>query len=292
MNTDRELTGKTVLVTGGSMGIGYACADAALAAGASVVIAARNQASLDEACVTLSEHGRTQTRRGRILAVSCDVSDEAAVTGLFAQIEREFGALHGVVHAAAVQGPIDDVLNVDPTEWLDALRMNLFGSFLVARASGRAMKPHGYGKIVMLSGGGATGPFPRYTSYACSKAGVVRLVETIAIELGEFGIDVNALAPGFVATRIHEATLKAGDRAGPEYLARTKKELAGGGVPPTLAAAAALFLLSSASDRIRGRLLAAPWDDWQSWPDHRAEIVASDLFTLRRIVPRDRGIEW
>ena len=278
------LAGRTVLVTGGSMGIGRACAEAAHAAGANIVIAARGEAALVQAADGLGGE--------RVLARTCDVSDEAQVDALFTAAHDRFGAVDGVVHAAAVIGPIGAAVDVAAAEWLDAVRVNLFGTFLVARAAARSMKARGRGKIVLLSGGGATAPFPHYSAYACSKAAVVRLAETLAAELAPDGIEVNALAPGFVATRMHEATLAAGVRAGEAYLQRTREQLAEGGVPATLAASAAVFLLSAASDGISGRLLAAPWDDWRSWSDRVAEIRSTDVFTLRRIVPRDRGMAW
>ena len=278
------LAGRTVVVTGGSMGIGYACAEAALSAGANVVLAARGESTLVAAADRLDAQ--------RVLARTCDVSDEVQVDALFdAAIER-FGAVHGVLHAAAVIGPIGEVMEVAADEWLGAVRVDLFGAFLVARAAARVMRAAGGGKIVLLSGGGATAAFPRYSAYACSKAGVVRLAETLAVELAPYGIEVNALAPGFVTTRMHEATLAAGTRAGEAYLQRTQQELERGGIPVEVAAAAAVFLLSSDSDGITGRLLAAPWDDWRSWPQHAEELRDSDLFTLRRIVPRDRGMQW
>ena len=277
------LAGRTVVVTGGSMGIGYACAEAALAAGANVVIAARGEHALIAAA--------DQLGAARVLARACDVTDGAQVDALFADAIDHFGVIDGVVHAAAVLGPIGEVTDVGEDEWFDAVRVDLFGTFLVARAAARALKRRG-GKIVLLSGGGATAPFPRYSAYACSKAGVVRLAETLAEELAPYRIDVNALAPGFVATRMHEATLEAGVRAGEAYLRRTQEELERGGVPAALAAAAAVFLLSAESDGITGRLLAAPWDAWTKWPERVQDIRNSDVFTLRRIVPRDRGMEW
>jgi NAD(P)-dependent dehydrogenase (short-subunit alcohol dehydrogenase family) len=286
--TDASLTGRTVLVTGGSMGIGRACAEAALDAGARVVIAARGQAALDEAAARLgAAHGAE-----RVATQRCDIANEGDVAALLEFVVMRFGGLHGVVHAAAVMGPIGRVIDVDAQEWWDAARTDLFGTFLIAKAGARSMMQSGGGRIVLLSGGGATTPFPNYSAYGCSKAAVVRLVETMALELEGTGIEINALAPGFVATRIHEATLQAGERAGAEYVRRTREQLAEGGVPATLAASAAVFLLSDASAGITGRLLAAPWDDWSLWPARSAEIAASDVFTLRRILPRDRGMAW
>lgn len=282
------LAGRSVLVTGGSMGIGLACAAAALASGARVVIAARGGDALDAAAETL----RAGEPGGEVHAVAADVAREEDVARLVdATIERS-GRLHGLVHAAAVQGPIGPTADVEPEAWLDALRINLYGTFLVARATARAMRAGSGGRMVLLSGGGAATPFPRYTAYAASKAAVVRFAESLAIELKSDGIAVNALAPGFVATRLHRQTLAAGERAGAEYLAHTREQLERGGVSADVAARAAVFLLSDRAQGLTGKFVAAPWDAWWDWPMHVAELCGTDLFTLRRVVPRDRRMDW
>ncbi len=144
----------------------------------------------------------------------------------------------------------------------------------------------------MFSGGGASGPFPNYSAYACSKVAVVRLTETIAQELAP-EIEVNCLAPGFVLTRIHRQTLEAGSRAGQEFFEKTKTLLEeGGGVPATVAAEACAFLVSDAAKGITGKFVAAAYDDYRAWPLHLEELRDSDLFTLRRTLPRDRGLDW
>jgi NAD(P)-dependent dehydrogenase (short-subunit alcohol dehydrogenase family) len=283
-----SLVGRGVVVTGGSTGIGYACAGEVLAAGGRVVIAARGAAALAAAVEGLgAEYGADRVR-----GVVAEVGEEGSVAHLFAEAEGWLGGVDGVVHAAAVLGPIGPTAEVAPAEWLDAVRVNLFGSYLVSAAAARVLGARGGGSLVLLSGGGAATPFPRYTAYACGKAGVVRLAESLAEELAPSGIRVNALAPGFVATRIHAETLAAGSRAGGDYLRRTREQLAEGGVPPELAGRAAVFLLSDESAGITGRLVSAPWDRWWEWPARRGEIEGGDLFTLRRIVPRDRGGEW
>lgn len=276
-----SLEGLGVLVTGGSRGIGRACAEAALAAGARVVVCGRDPARLEATTAALvSRFGDGVTGR------AADVSDPAAVDVLVSEATEWLGRLDGLVHAAGVMGPIGPAIEQSPTEWWEALRVNLLGTFLVLRSAARAM-PVG-GRMVALSGGGATGPFPNYTAYGAGKAAVVRLVETLAHEWAG-RIEINALAPGFVATDIHEATLAAGASAGREYLERTRSELEAGGVPAEVAGRAAVFLLSPRSNGLTGRLLAAAWDEWWRWPEHRERIAAGDLYTLRRIVGEERS---
>jgi NAD(P)-dependent dehydrogenase (short-subunit alcohol dehydrogenase family) len=206
---------------------------------------------------------------------------------------RAFGGLDGLVHCAAIVGPIGAVINVDPEAWWDAVRINLFGTFLIARATcQRMIATRTPGSIVLMSGGGAASPFPRYTAYASGKVGVVRFTETLALEVAEHGIRVNCVAPGFVATRMHEQTLAAGTEAAGEYLDTTIARLENGAVPASVAARTVAFLLSRESQGITGRFVAAAHDGWDGWPQRLEQIQDSELFTLRRIVPRDRGMDW
>lgn len=292
-----DLSGRNVLVTGGSRGIGFAVASACLDAGARVAIAARTAAAVDEAVGRLRERAPAGLRPGvvgvtAVVGVTCDVGDPAGVDAAVASAESAFGRIHGLVHAAAVLGPIGPVVDVDPADWLDTLRVNLFGTFLVVRRVARHMVDHGGGRMVCLSGGGASGPFPNYTAYAAGKVGVVRFCETVAAELAPHGVEVNCLAPGFVATRMHAQTLLAGERAGEDYLASTRAQLAAGGVRPEVAAEAATFLLSDDAAGITAKFVSAPYDDVRGWPDHLTELDNSDMFTLRRVLPRDKGRDW
>jgi 3-oxoacyl-[acyl-carrier protein] reductase len=151
---------------------------------------------------------------------------------------------------------------------------------------------NGGGRIVLFAGGGAAAPFPNYTAYACGKAGLVRLTETVALELAPARIQVNCIAPGFVVTRLHEQTLAAGERAGKDFLEMTRQQIEKGGVSASVGAEAAVFLVSDAAEGITGKFVAAPYDGYGEWPGHLEELSGSDLFTLRRIVPRDRGMDW
>ena len=141
------------------------------------------------------------------------------------------------------------------------------------------------GKIVNFSGGGATAPLPRFSAYAVSKSAVVRLTETLAEELKAFNIQVNAVAPGAVDTKLQDEVIAAGERAGDLYARIQKMRESGeGGVPPDLAASLVSFLASDAADGLTGRLIAAPHDGWQAWDCERIQqIMAKPWFTLRRM---------
>jgi NAD(P)-dependent dehydrogenase (short-subunit alcohol dehydrogenase family) len=144
-----------------------------------------------------------------------------------------------------------------------------------------------------LSGGGATSPMPMISAYAASKAGIVRFIETIAGELRDYHIDVNAIAPGALNTRMLDEILVAGpEKVGQAYYDRCLKQRDSGGAPMENAAQLAVFLGAPLSDGITGKLISAVWDPWEDLPQHLNELNATDIYTLRRIVPKDRGMDW
>jgi 3-oxoacyl-[acyl-carrier protein] reductase len=154
------------------------------------------------------------------------------------------------------------------------------------------LKAQRYGKIIQLSGGGATNPMPRISAYAVSKAAIVRFAETLAEEVRGTGIDINSIAPGALNTRMLDEVLEAGpDKVGKDFYERALKQRDNGGVPLQRGADLAIFLASRASDGITGKLISAVWDNWEHWPEHLDKLSGSDVYTLRRIVGRDRGFE-
>ncbi len=287
MHENINLSSKNILITGGSLGIGYATAETCLQAGGRVVICARNCSDIEVAVSRLKEQGYEN-----IVGIPADVTQKQQLEAALDTVESHFGPISAVIHAAGVLGPIGNITKVDPEAWLDTIRINLFGTFLVARQSCLRLQKNGGGRIVLFSGGGAAYTFPNYTAYACSKVGVVRFTETIAQEMAAHNIEVNCVAPGFVITRLHQQTLAAGELAGKEYLERTKAEIEKGGVPASVGANAAAFLLSDRAKGITGKFVAAPYDGYQDWPKHLEELKSTDIFTLRRVLPKERGMDW
>jgi NAD(P)-dependent dehydrogenase (short-subunit alcohol dehydrogenase family) len=229
----KRLAGRVAIVTGGTRGLGLEIARAYENAGAQV-----------------SAFGRGDT----------DVTDPEECAAV---VERA-GAVTILVNNAGVLGPVGPLDDNDWDAWTETLRVNLLGTVAMCRAVLPGMRERGYGKIINLSGGGATGPRPNFSAYAASKAAVVRFTETLASEVD--GIDVNAIAPGALPTRMLDEVIASGlERVEPGSFER--------------ATALAVFLASGASDGITGRLIAAQWDDWEAL---RAPLP-DDLYTLRRV---------
>ena len=221
------------------------------------------------------------------------MSNPDQICGFVAEVLEQFGHVEVLVNNAGVYGPLGPIDEVDWAQWVRAVEINLYGSVLASRALLPHFKANRYGKIVQISGGGATNPLPRISAYAASKAAVVRFAESLALEVSEFGIDVNAIAPGALDTRLLDEVLASGpDRVGRSFFERMTTLKAGGTTPLEVGAELAVFLGSSASDGISGRLISAPWDPWRDLPAHRSDLDASDVYTLRRIVPKDRGLTW
>jgi len=277
-----KLAGKAAIITGAGRGIGKAIALAFAREAANVVVAARTLSEVTETAQQVRDLGR------RALPLTVDVSDRGGVERMIAAALDKFGKVDILVNNAGTCGPIGPLVDNDPERWLQTIRINLFGVLFCSRAVLPFMIRERRGKIINLSGGGATSPRPNFSAYAASKAAIVRLTETLAEEVRGFNIQVNAIAPGAVNTRLTDEILAAGSAAGEEMLARTRQQKETGGVPPERAAALAVFLASEESDGLSGRLISAVWDDWESMNGRIDQIMASDLYTLRRVTGSER----
>jgi NAD(P)-dependent dehydrogenase (short-subunit alcohol dehydrogenase family) len=284
------LTNKVAIITGANQGLGLEIAKKYAAAGANLMLCARNRVLLDRALSEIKQH----IADGQIiLAQQVDVSNQKEVSDVVELTLEQLGACHILVNNAGIYGPKGNVEDVDWAEWIKAIEINVYGSVLMCRELLTHFKKQRYGKVIQLSGGGATNPLPKISAYAVSKAAIVRFAETLAEEVREFGIDVNALAPGALNTRMLEEVLMAGpDVVGKDFYERSIKQKESGGASIDRAAELALFLASSRSDGITGKLISAAWDNWEEWPNHISELDKTDAFTLRRIVGRDRNIDW
>jgi NAD(P)-dependent dehydrogenase (short-subunit alcohol dehydrogenase family) len=285
-----KLQNVNAVITGGSQGLGQAIAEHFVRAGANILICARGEKAL---ATTVAQLEKLAAPGQKILAQACDVSSEAQVAELARVSLKGLGNVQVLVNNAGIYGPKGPTETVDWREWVRSIEINLYGVLLPSRAFIPHLKKARGGKIIILSGGGATNPLPNISSYAAAKAAVVRLMETLAVELKPDRIDVNAIAPGALNTRFLDEVLEGGpEKVGAAFYAKALKQKEGGGVPLEKGARLCVYLASAASDGITGRLISAQWDPWEKLHEHREELAGSDIYTLRRIVPEDRGKNW
>jgi NAD(P)-dependent dehydrogenase (short-subunit alcohol dehydrogenase family) len=243
MNERRRFAGKAVLVTGGSSGIGRACALALASEGASVALAGRRRARLDEAAAKVREAG------GQPLALEGDVRDEAACAAWARACEQSFGGLDGLVNAAGVigNGAIDVTA---PAEWDRVMDSNARSIYLMTRATAELLKRR-KGSIVNLSSVASHRPYPGLAAYCVSKAAVDMITRCSALDFAPHGVRVNAVNPGVVVTELHTVTNAVADY--PAFLERGKATHPLGRVGAVEEVAAlVLFLLSDEAGWITG----------------------------------------
>lgn len=278
------------VITGANQGLGKEITKKYVNAGADVMLCARNFDLLAE---TKQEIHPMLCENQKVFIKKCDVSNEDQVKALVDEVFDKLGGCHILVNNAGIYGPKGTIEDQNWSEWKKTLEINVYGSVMMCRSLIPHFKKQKYGKIIQLSGGGATNPLPNISAYAVSKTAIIRFIETLAEEVHNFGIDVNAIAPGPLNTGMLQEVLDSGPKTvGKEFYKKALKQKRNGGVPLSTGANLALFLASSASDGITGKLISAVWDKWGDWPDHLNELKNSDAYTLRRITGRDRDFDW
>jgi 3-oxoacyl-[acyl-carrier protein] reductase len=239
---------RTAVVTGGGGGIGAATARRLAAEGAAVAILDRDGGLAEATASGLRSAG------ARALAVQCDVTSSSDVDGAMDRVVQELGSLDVLVNNAGLTR--DQLLfRMTDDDWDVVIDVNLKGAFLCTRAAQRHMVANKYGRIVNLSSTSALGNRGQ-ANYAAAKAGLQGLTRTLAIELGPFGITVNAVGPGYIATGMTEATAQRVGMEATEHqrLAAEANPLKRVGQPEDVASVIA-FLASDDASYVSGQVL-------------------------------------
>jgi NAD(P)-dependent dehydrogenase (short-subunit alcohol dehydrogenase family) len=272
-----------IVVTGSSAGIGLAITERLLTSGHNVWGLARSDQS-----------GLKKKHGNSFNAIMCDVSDWAALLGASGNIGKSWSHADGLITCAGIQGAMGRAVEADPLLWSATIRGNLDATYYSIRAFyPLLLKSPARAKIICFSGGGASKSRPNFSAYAAAKTAIVRLVETIAEEEKDRPVDINALAPGGINTRLTDEVIALGPLVvGKEEHDVAVKQKEGGGASLDKAIGAVEWLLSPGSDGISGRLLSAPWDPLSDLAGHRTKLSTGDIYKLRRITPEDRGLKW
>jgi NAD(P)-dependent dehydrogenase (short-subunit alcohol dehydrogenase family) len=264
-----------LVLTGSSSGIGQFLADSLITRGHAVCRLARS-AQND-------------------FSFRCDVSNFSELENCANEVSKKWDRVDALICCAGIQEPIGPAMEIDPAAWRRNFAVNLDGTFFAIRAFYPLLrKSPRRAKVVCFSGGGSTSPRPNFAAYGVSKTGVVRIVETLAVEWQGQPLDINAIAPGAIFTKMTEEVLARGESSAGKKEFESASKMSRENNDAKLAKVLGLveFLLSEKSDGITGRLLSAPWDPWAKLAEYRDELTSSDIYTLRRVVPEDRGKKW
>lgn len=284
----KDVSSKTCLITGASRGLGKYLAEYFWQKSWNLLLVARDQKQLEQLVDSLEKRDDQNVH-----CISADFGEESAPFEIIKTARSLTANLDLLINNAACQGSIGPLWENDWQEWEKTIRVNLLAPVALCKEAASWMLPAKKGGIINLSGGGATGPRANFTAYATAKAGLVRFSETLAEELKSFGITVNCLAPGTMGTDMMKEVVSKGDAlAGKREYEIAVKTLKEGGTSMEKVAHLCHFLANESGSEITGKLISAVWDNWEVWPEHLAELSQSDVYTLRRIAGRDRGLPW
>ena len=273
-----KLDGQVAVITGAGRGIGRAITLAYAHEGAKLALAARSESELEEAVAAVSELG------AEAIAVPTDVTSQSDTDRLVSRVAERFGRIDVLVNNAGISGPLGPLQGNDIADWVNTINVNLTGTFLACRAVIPVMLEQSRGKIINLSGAGATNAWSNMSAYCSSKAAVVRLTEVLAQELDGQGITVNALGPGSVHTSMWDRMTEQAADAGADFIHQLGLRVtSGGGASIDECAELAVWLASEESGTLTGRLISAATDDFRGLPPRIGEIMAGDAYTLRRV---------
>ncbi len=284
------LKNKVALITGGSIGLGKEIAKKFINEGASLMLCARNKKELLK---TQRELTRMCADNQKIFVQETDVSISKDIDRLVQAVLKKLKRVDILVNNAGSAGPIGYLEDNSWKEWVKTIEINLLGTVYLCKSLLPHFKNNKSGKIINLAGGGVPQPFPTLGAYATSKAAVVYFTENLAKEVEGFNIQVNSVAPGVLHTRLLDKILVAGpNMLGQERFKKISDQAQMTQKTYERAVSLCAFLASNQSDGITGRYISAAWDQWEKFPEYKQDLSQSDIFTVRRIVPEDRGKDW
>jgi NAD(P)-dependent dehydrogenase (short-subunit alcohol dehydrogenase family) len=274
-----KLLDKVAIITGAGRGIGKTICLAFAKEGASVAIVSRTRSEIEATAEAAKDFGNG------VLWRAIDISNKLKVRDLIYDTVERFGHVDILVNNAGIITPIGPFVGNDTGSWAQTINVNLMGTYFCTKYTLPYMIEQKDGKIINVLGGGATSPYPMFSAYATSKAAIAGLTQTLAEEVREHNIQVNAITPGVVYTKLQDDILAAGIKSGQKSLSRAKAAKEKGLKPAEEAAELAIFLGSRESGKLTGRIISAVWDDWRSLSNRQKQrkLIANDLFTLRRI---------
>ncbi|MDB2690728.1 SDR family NAD(P)-dependent oxidoreductase [Planktomarina temperata] len=278
---------KTILITGASRGLGLHLTKYFWSEGYSLILVARN---LNQLKVILAELPKRTDQTFHM--IQCDLSDFNEIERLSQKLRVEHKDIDVVINNAAIQGTIGGLCDVTPLELQRVFNVNLFAPMELCRVAVASMKRRNSGSIINISGGGGPSARVNFHPYSASKAALIRFSENLSQELKYTEITVNCVAPGVMKTEMMKEILEAGiEKSGAGEIKVARNALENSDENYDNVTSLINFLMSPASNGITGKLISAKWDNWREWPKFIEILTNSDVYTLGRIVGRDRNFE-
>lgn len=207
------------------------------------------------------------------------------------RITRNLNVFAGL-HTIGLQAPIGPLIKQSPKSLRKSLEVNFMSGFLFAKFCCSRMSNNDRTSLVFFSGGGATFPRIDFGPYGSAKTALIRMIETLSIELKPYNISANIIAPGSLPSQMMDEIIKEKKTvSAEEYLAAAKTINEGDSAIKNVIDLTQ-FLLGYEGLKITGKLISAKWDDWRSWISHMEELENSDIFTLRRVTTKVQGQDW
>ena len=274
------LKDKTILITGASRGLGKAVAQSLWDQGANLYLVSRTPFYSDK----FRNHPVHPAQRYHWK--SFDLSDPKEVEDIYHSFSTQFfgGSLYALINNAGIQAPTEKAWNLSHEDLVKNMQVNFFAPVQLCKMFLHLLGSYSGGRIINLSGGGATSSRPNFSAYACAKTALVRYTEILSDELDEKNIKnvfVNAVAPGAMATKMMQEILDNPNKSGDEEY-KTAKKIEHNKNTMEDAVSLINWLLSEESNGITGRLISAKWDNWEK--SLKKPYVSDEYFKLRRVV--------
>jgi 3-oxoacyl-[acyl-carrier protein] reductase len=279
---------KIAIVTGCSSGLGFLTLKKLISDGFFVYGVSNNKFKIKQAIKKLKKEN-VEEKFFKINKIN--VSNYQSVKKYIRTIKNKEGTIHALINNAGIYGPMGFYEKSNFKNWKKAFNINFFGCLNFYKEILPLMKKMNFGRIVQIAGGGATKAFPMFTSYGSAKAAIVRFSETIYDECRDYNIKINSIAPGALNTHFLDIALKAGPKKiGNDFYKRMQivKKKGGDDINKAINL---ISYLSSDKCTIGGKLISSLWDKWENFEQNKNELNSSDVYTLRRIIGKDRNLE-
>jgi 3-oxoacyl-[acyl-carrier protein] reductase len=282
------MIGPCAIITGASRGLGAAIAKRLWDQQWNLVLIAKNQ----EALKAFSQNLPSSNSQSLKL-IACDLSSPKLVHSLVAELQM-LERIDVLINNAAIHGSIGPLVSVSMKNWTEVIQVNLLSPVAICQGLlTQLIKAPMGGSIINISGGGATGPRPNFSAYATAKAGLVRFSETLAQEVENTSLSINCISPGPMNTDLLKEVIATGeDIVGNKEInmAMNVVNNQNNSIEATLDLIN--YLISTDGKEISGKLISSLWDHWEKWDGRKDELMKSDAYTLRRIIGKERGLDW